>query len=109
MWFSKLPVASIANFEQLSNSFFRHFIGGQSHKRLTSHLLTVKQQEGEALRKYVKCFNKVVLEIDEANDQVIMTTFQAGLNNPHLVFSLGKTLPITMTDKHMIMAKNQQA
>ena len=75
MWFSKLPVASIANFEQLSNSFVRHFIGGQSHKRLTSHPLTVKQQEGEALRKYVKCFNKAVLEIDEANDQVIMTTF----------------------------------
>ena len=31
-------------------------------------------------------------------DQVLMTTFQAGLNNPDLVFSLGKTLPTTMTD-----------
>ena len=94
VWFSKLPVASIANFEQLSDSFVRHFIGGQCHKRPTSYLLTVKQQEGETLREYVKCFNKAVLEID----QVIMTTFQAGLNNPDLVFSLGKTLPTTMTD-----------
>ena len=76
----------------------RHFIGGQRYKRPTLYLLTVKQQEGETLRKYVKCFNKAVLEIDEANNQVIMMTFQARLNNPDLFFSLKKTLPITVTD-----------
>ena len=27
-----------------------------------------------------------------------MMTFQAGLNNPDLVFSLGKALPTSMTD-----------
>ena len=70
------------------------FIGHQHHKRPTSYLLTVKQQEGETLREYVKRFNKAVLEIE----QVIMTTFQAGLNNPDLVFSLGKTPPTVMTD-----------
>ena len=58
----------------------------------------MKQQEGETLRKYVKCFNKVVLEIDEANNQVIMTTFQARLNNLELVFSLEKTPPTTVTN-----------
>ena len=42
-WFSKLPAASIDNFEQFSDSFVRHFIGGQQHKRLTSYLLTIKQ------------------------------------------------------------------
>ena len=39
-----------------------------------------------------------MLEIDEADDQVIMTTFQARLNNPDLVFSLGKTLGTLMTN-----------
>lgn len=43
-------------------------------------------------------FNKAVLKIDEADGQVIMTTFQIGLNNPDLVFSLGKTPPTFMTD-----------
>ena len=43
-------------------------------------------------------FNKAKLEIDKADDQVIMTTFQARLNNPDLVFPLGKTLPTSMTD-----------
>ena len=68
VWFSKLPASSIANLEQLSNSFFRHFIGGQRHKRPTSHLLIVRQQEGKSLRDYVKRFNKAVLEINEADD-----------------------------------------
>ena len=84
MWFSKLPAASIANFKHLSNSFVQHFIRGQRHKRPTSYLLTMKQQERETLREYVKCFNKAVLEIDEANND--------------LVFSLGKTPPATMTN-----------
>ena len=61
-------------------------------------MLTVRQQERESLRDYVKRFNKAVLEIDEADDQVIMTTFLAGLNNPVLIFSLGKTPPTFMTD-----------
>ena len=58
----------------------------------------MRQQERESLRDYVKCFNKAVLEIDEVDDQVIMTTFQAGLNNPDFIFSLGKMSPTSMTD-----------
>ena len=46
----------------------------------------------------MKHFNKAVLEIDEADDKVIMTTFQARLNNLDLVFSLGKAPPTSMTD-----------
>ena len=98
MWFSKLPASSIVNFEQLNDSFVRHVIGAQHYKRPTSYLLTIRQQEGESLREYVRRFNKVMLEIDEANDQVIMTTFQARLNNPDLIFLLGKMPPTPMTD-----------
>ena len=39
-----------------------------------------------------------MLEIDEADDQVIMKTFQARLSNPDLIFSLGNTLSTSMTD-----------
>ena len=48
------------------------------------------------MRDYVKQFNKAVLKIEKVDDQVIITTFQAGLNNPGLIFSLGKTLPTSM-------------
>ena len=48
------------------------------------------------MREYVKRFNKAVIDIDEAVEQVIMTTFQVGLINPDLIFSLGKTPPTLM-------------
>ena len=73
-------------------------IGGQRHKRLTAYLLTIKQQEGETLREYVRRFNEAVLEIDKGDDQVIMMTFQAGLVNLDHILSLGKTTPMPMTD-----------
>lgn len=46
----------------------------------------------------MKHFKKAVLKIDEVDDQVIITTFQASLSNLDLVFSLEKTLPTSMTD-----------
>ena len=48
-WFTKLPTSSIDTFEQLGNSFVRHFVGGQRPKRpvdhLADHLLTIRQGE----------------------------------------------------------------
>ena len=46
----------------------------------------------------MKRFNKAVLEIDEADKQVIMMTFQARLINLYFVFSLRKTPPSSMMD-----------
>ena len=66
------------NFEQLSNAFLRHFIGGQRPKRPADHLLTIRQGEKETLRLYVKRFTRETLEVDEADDKVQLTTFKAG-------------------------------
>jgi len=57
VWFSKIPSGTIADFEQLSKGFIRHFIGGQKHKKPTGHL----QVERESLRQYVTRFNKELL------------------------------------------------
>ena len=69
-WFTKLPTSSVDSFEQLSNAFLRHFIGGQHPKRPADHLLTIRQGEKETLRLYVKCFTRKTLEVDEADDKV---------------------------------------
>ena len=50
------------------------------------------------MRDYVKRFNEAVLEIDEVDDQVILTTFQVRLNNPDFIFSLGKMPSTSTTD-----------
>nr|XP_023879902.1 uncharacterized protein LOC111992266 [Quercus suber] len=97
-WFTKLPTSSIDNFEQLSNAFLRHFIGGQRPKRTSDHLLTIKQGEKETLRSYVKRFTRETLEVDDANDKVQLTTFKAGLKSKELVSSLAKNPPKTMAE-----------
>ena len=96
MWFSKLATLSIDNFEQLGNSFVRHFIGRQCQKRPADHLLTIKQGERELLRSYVKHFTREVLEIDKADDKVQLTTFKVDLKSREFVVALIKSLPKTM-------------
>ena len=84
------------NFEQLSNAFLRHFIGGQRPKRPANHLLTIRQGERETLRSYVKRFTRETLEVDEADDKVQLT--KAGLRSRDLVASLAKNPPKTMAE-----------
>ncbi|XP_023910508.1 uncharacterized protein LOC112022163 [Quercus suber] len=97
-WFTKLPTSSIDNFEQLSNAFLCHFIGGQHPKRTADHLLTIRQGEKETLRSYVKCFTRETLEVDDADDKVQLTTFKVGLRSRELVSSLTKNPPKTMVE-----------
>ena len=58
----------------------------------------IKQREKESLRAYVKHFNRAILEVDEANDQVQLTAFQTCLMTKDFIFSLAKTPPTTMID-----------
>ena len=81
VWFSKIPPSTIRSFDKLGGAFIHHFIGRQRYKRPTSHLLSVRQEVGESLRMYVTRFNKEVLQVDKAEDQVLLTAFQAGLRS----------------------------
>ena len=95
-WFNKLPTSFIDNFKQLSSSFVRHFVDRQRPKRTADHLLTIKQGEKEPLRSYVTRFTQGMLEVDEVDDKVQLTTFKAGLKSRDFVASLAKNLPKTM-------------
>nr|XP_023902566.1 uncharacterized protein LOC112014409 [Quercus suber] len=97
-WFTKLPTSSIDNFEQLSSSFVRHFVGGQRPKRTADHLLTIKQGEKETLRSYVTRFTRGMLEVDESDNKVQLTTFKAGLKSRDFVVSVAKNPPKTMAE-----------
>lgn len=46
----------------------------------------------------MKGFNPSILEVDEVDDQVQLKTFQVGSTTKDFIFSLAKTLPMTMTD-----------
>ena len=104
-WFTKLPTSSIDNFEQLSNSFVRHFVGEQRPKRTVDHLLIIKQGEKETLRSYVTHFTRGMLEVDESDDKVQLTTFKVGLKSRDFVVSLAKNSPKTMVEA-LLKAQN---
>ena len=41
--FNKLPLSSISSFRELSIAFVSHFIGDRTYRKLSYHLLTIKQ------------------------------------------------------------------
>uniref|UniRef100_A0A2N9F1B5 Uncharacterized protein n=1 Tax=Fagus sylvatica TaxID=28930 RepID=A0A2N9F1B5_FAGSY len=98
IWFKKLMPGSVGSFAQLSRLFFNHFIGGQRYGRPTTHLLNVKQKEGETLRSYLTRFNKETLLVDGADDKVVLTAFISGLQSEDFLFSIYKDPPSTMTE-----------
>ena len=94
----KLTPRSVGSFAQLSRSFFNHFIGGQRYRRPTTHLLNVKQKEGETLRSYLTRFNKETLLVDGADDKVVLTTFISGLQSGDFLFSIYKDPPASLAE-----------
>uniref|UniRef100_A0A2N9GCW7 Uncharacterized protein n=1 Tax=Fagus sylvatica TaxID=28930 RepID=A0A2N9GCW7_FAGSY len=98
IWFKKLTPNSVGSFAQLSRLFFNHFIGGQRYGRPTTHLLNVKQKEGETLRSYLTRFNKETLLVDGADDKVVLTAFISGLQSGDFLFSVYKDPPSTMAE-----------
>uniref|UniRef100_A0A2N9IUL1 Retrotransposon gag domain-containing protein n=1 Tax=Fagus sylvatica TaxID=28930 RepID=A0A2N9IUL1_FAGSY len=98
IWFKKLIPGSVGSFAQLSRSFFNHFIGGQRCGRPTTHLLNVKQREGETLRSYLTRFNKETLLVDGADDKVVLTAFISGLQSGDFLFSVYKDPPTSMSE-----------
>nr|XP_023893188.1 uncharacterized protein LOC112005171 [Quercus suber] len=103
-WFTKLPTSSIDRFEQLSNAFLCHFIGGQCPKRPADHLLTIRQGKKETLRSYVQCFTRETLEVDEVDDKVQLTSFKARLRSREFVASLVKN-PLKMMADTLLKAQ----
>uniref|UniRef100_A0A2N9H379 Reverse transcriptase domain-containing protein n=1 Tax=Fagus sylvatica TaxID=28930 RepID=A0A2N9H379_FAGSY len=83
----------IANFPlpsrfKLSRAFIDHFIGGQRKGCLPTHLLNVKQMEGESLRAYVHHFNKEAMQIDRPKEDVTLTAFMVGLRKGNFLYDL---------------------
>jgi hypothetical protein len=107
VWFNKLESESIGSFVQLSRAFIDHFIGGQRRGCPPTHLLNVKQMEGESLRAYVHRFNKEAMQIDRPKEDVTLTTFMAGLRKGDFLYNLCKDPPETLSElmyeaqKHM--------
>uniref|UniRef100_A0A2N9G7Y6 Uncharacterized protein n=1 Tax=Fagus sylvatica TaxID=28930 RepID=A0A2N9G7Y6_FAGSY len=76
--------------EELSRAFIDHFIGSQRRGRPPTHLLSVKQMEGESLRAFVHRFNEEAMKIDRPKEDVTVTAFMAGLRKGDFLYDLCK-------------------
>jgi hypothetical protein len=63
-----------------------------------NYLLNIRQKEGESLRSYVQRFNKEAVQINEPNEYVALTAFNAGLHKGDFLFQLCKDPPKSMSE-----------
>uniref|UniRef100_A0A2N9IJZ2 Uncharacterized protein n=1 Tax=Fagus sylvatica TaxID=28930 RepID=A0A2N9IJZ2_FAGSY len=97
-WFNQLETGFIDTFSQLSRAFIDNFIGGRRSARPANYLLNIRQREGESLRSYLQRFNKEAVQIDEPNEYVALTAFNAGLRKGDFLFQLCKDPPKSMSE-----------
>ena len=106
-WFNRLPPSSISSFRELSITFVSHFIRAITYRKLSYHLLTVKQGSQESLKSYVQRFNAESLKIDIPDEKFSITAFIAGLGvqSKDLMFSILKNPQASMAE---VLAKAEK-
>lgn len=109
MWLKKLKAESINTFTELTKQFMSHFISGQRYRRPVTYLFNIKQSKGESLRDYVTKFNKGVLQVDKANEKMMLIAFMEELFPSKFLFSLSKSSPTNMTKLMLWAQKNMNA
>ena len=106
-WFNRIPPSSISSFRELSIAFVSHFIRAKTYRKLSYHLLTVKQGSQESLKSYVQRFNAESLKIDVPDEKFAITAFIAGLGvqSKDLMFSISKNPQASMAE---VLAKAEK-
>ena len=95
-WFSNLPEGSITSLEVFIRLFVSHFAGNKSKPPKITNLFEVRQFKGELVKKYLRCFNEIVVKIPQPNEVMCVEAFIRGLRSGGLVESLLKRRPEDM-------------
>ena len=106
-WFNKIPPSTMSSFKELSIAFVSHFIRAWTYRKLSYHLLTIKQGMQENLKSYVQRFNAESLKIDVLDENFAVTAFIAGLGvqSKDLMFSISKNPQASMAE---VLAKAEK-
>lgn len=94
-WFRRLRPNSISSFNELIREFTMHFRSARQREKLVTYLLTVKQHDGELLRKYIQRYNVETTQVDGYNDGVALSRLMEGLQNGRLWWSVAKNSLLT--------------
>ena len=99
-WFIKLPPSPISSFRELSITFVSHFIGAQTYRKSSYHLLTIKQSPHENLKSYDQRFNVESLRVDIPDEKFATTAFiiELSVQLKDLMFSISKNPQKSMAE-----------
>ncbi|GMN32804.1 hypothetical protein TIFTF001_048206 [Ficus carica] len=89
-WYRRLALGSIGCFKQLADVFAAAFLSSKTRKLGASHLFGIKQGETEALKKYLECFDRAVVQVESCTDETLMQAFQLLWFSDHRVRSLDR-------------------
>jgi hypothetical protein len=102
-WLESLEKYSIDKWDQLKEQFTSNFAGAMGYSGTHMDLAMVKQEQGETLRKYMRCFFDKRATVVDVTDKEFINLFQDGLYHRRTFEDFGRHRPSSITElKYMI-------
>jgi hypothetical protein len=96
---------SIDKWDQLKEQFTSNFAGAMGRSGTRMDLAMVKQEQGETLRKYMRCFFDKRATVVDVTDKEVIDLFQDGLYHRRTFEDFGRRRPKSIPHlKDMIMS-----
>jgi hypothetical protein len=94
-WLEHLARDKINDWTDLRRVYIGNFQGTYTHPGKQWELRNCKQQPGESLHEYIRCFSKRCTELPDATDNDAISAFQNGTTCTSLIYRLGRRMPRT--------------
>jgi hypothetical protein len=88
-WLESLEKYSIDKCDQLKEQFTSNFASAMGHSCTRMDLAMVKQEQGETLRNYMRCFFDQRATVVDVSDKVVINLFQDGLYHSRTLEDFG--------------------
>jgi hypothetical protein len=96
-WLESLDKHSIDKWDQLKEQFTSNFAGAMGRSDTRMDLAMVKQEQGETLRKYMRCFFDKRATVVDVTDKEVIDLFQDGLYHRRTFEDFGRRRPRSIT------------
>jgi hypothetical protein len=96
-WLESLEKYSIDNWDQLKEQFTSNFVGTMGRSGTRMDLAMVKQEQGETLRKYIRCFFDKRATVVDVTDKEVIDLFQDDLYHRRTFEDFGHRRPSSIT------------
>jgi hypothetical protein len=96
-WLESLEKYSIDKWDQLKDQFTSNFAGAMGRSGTLMDLAMVKQEQGETLCKYMRCFFDKRATVVDVTDKEVIDLFQDGLYHRRTFEGFGRHRPSSIT------------